>query len=93
VRRQPRCDHLAVGQGFPEGETVVESGHGGLGEEGRSRSLEVVERIGRVCSEGVSAIERRFGEVVARGSSGAEERIGYDCSYYNWWAEWMGSDL
>jgi hypothetical protein len=93
VRRQPRCGHLAVGQGFQGGETGVESGHGGLGEEGRSRSLEVVERIGRVCSEGVSVIERRFGEVVARGNSGAEWRIGHDCSYYNRWAEWMGSDL
>lgn len=92
MRRQPRCGRLAVGPGFLEGETGVESAHGALGEEGRSRSSVVVEKIGRMWSKGVSVIAHNFGEgvfviaritgeVVALGNSAAVLRIVYSCSY------------
>ncbi len=94
MRHQPRCGRLAVGPGFLAGETGVESAHDGLEEEGRSRSSVVVERIGRMWSEGVLAIARNsgegvfvvarmFGEVVAHGNSGVVWRIGCSCGYYN----------
>lgn len=70
MRRQPRYGRHEVGRGFQEGGRGVESGHGGFGEEGRSRSSVVVERIGRVWSEGVFVMERMFGEVVADGNFG-----------------------